>query len=148
MNMTGPRRAIVTSVIRPLRGIRFMTRARMRPGACCRLSARGLAIRDFIDVRDAGAALSALALSHVSGPVNIGTGEGITVAELALKLGELSGRPDLVRLGALPDRAGEPPRIVADVEKLREEVGFDGFRTLESGLTDALSFWKSDGKTA
>ncbi|MCF8470721.1 MAG: NAD(P)-dependent oxidoreductase [Parvibaculum sp.] len=101
---------------------------------------RGLATRDFIDVRDAGAALSALALSHVSGPVNIGTGEGISVAELALKLGELSGRPDLVRLGALPDRAGEPPRIVADIKKLREEVGFVGLRTLEAGLADALSY--------
>ncbi|PKQ09545.1 MAG: NAD(P)-dependent oxidoreductase [Alphaproteobacteria bacterium HGW-Alphaproteobacteria-12] len=105
---------------------------------------RGLAIRDFIDVRDAGAALSALALSQVTGPVNIGTGKEIGVAELALKLGELSGRPDLVRLGALPDRIGEPPRIVADIGRLRSEVGYSPSTTLESGLRNVLDFWASD----
>jgi nucleoside-diphosphate-sugar epimerase len=35
-----------------------------------------------------------------------------------------AGRPDLARPGSLPDREGDPPRLVADVSRLREEVGF------------------------
>jgi nucleoside-diphosphate-sugar epimerase len=103
----------------------------------------GLAVRDFIDVRDAGAALAALALSAATGPVNIATGEGISVANLAMKLGEIAERPDLVQLGALEDRAGEPPVIVADTERLISEVGFRPLRTIDGGLGDALDYWAS-----
>ena len=39
-------------------------------------------------------------------------------------LARLTGRPDLPQPGALPDREGDPPRLVADVTRLREEVGF------------------------
>lgn len=105
------------------------------------LCSAGLAVRDFMDVRDAGAALTALARSSVSGPVNIASGEAITVADLVRRLARLAGRDDLLRLGALPDRPGEPPRIVADIDRLRHEVGFLPARDLDAGLRDALSFW-------
>jgi nucleoside-diphosphate-sugar epimerase len=101
----------------------------------------GRAIRDFIDVRDAGQALAALTLSSATGPVNIASGQAVAVADVARTLGRLAGRPDLVRLGALPDRPGEPPRIVADVSRLRHEMSFEAARSLEAGLADALSFW-------
>lgn len=101
---------------------------------------RGIAVRDFMDVRDAGLALASLALSKVEGPVNIGTGEGRSVAEVASILGQLSGRPELVRIGKLPDREGEPPFIVAKVDRLRSEVGFNGAYSLEDGLSDMLDF--------
>ncbi|HEY4343372.1 MAG TPA: NAD(P)-dependent oxidoreductase [Parvibaculum sp.] len=105
------------------------------------LCSAGLAVRDFMDVRDAGAALSALSLSAVSGSVNIASGEGVTVADLVQTLGRLAGRPDLVRLGALPDRTGEPPHIVAVTRRLHDEVGFRPVRDLDTGLRDALAFW-------
>lgn len=106
----------------------------------------GIAIRDFMDVRDAGAALASLALSKVEGAVNIGTGEGYKVAEIARRLGELSGRPDLVRIGALPDRAGEPPFIVADTRRLGDEVGFRNMHSLDEGLSNALQFWRTQAE--
>lgn len=106
------------------------------------LSSRGLAVRDFMDVRDAGAALAALTVSKVEGEVNIGTGTGIRIADVIGELGRISGAPDLIRLGALPDRPEEPPRIVADTRKLRELVGYDGARSIESGLAESLSFWR------
>lgn len=107
------------------------------------LCSAGLAERDFMDVRDAGAALAALAMSEVRGIVNIGTGTAPSVAEIAQQLGKLAGRPELVKLGALPDRQGEPPRIVASTERLHGEVGFSGGRSLEQGLDEALSFWRA-----
>ena len=98
----------------------------------------GRGIRDFIDVRDAGSALAALAISNVTGPVNIASGQAVSIAEIAMTLGRLVGRDDLVQLGALPDRAGEPARIVAEVSRLSREVGFTAQWSLERGLSDAL----------
>lgn len=123
-----PRR-LVSSVARAL--------ASGEPAAC----SRGLAVRDFMDVRDAGAALAAVTLAGATGDINIGSGHGACIAEIASTLGDLAGRPDLVRLGALADRADEPPRIVADVLRLTGEVGFRPRIDLRSGLRDALAFW-------
>jgi nucleoside-diphosphate-sugar epimerase len=101
----------------------------------------GRAIRDFIDTRDAGAALAALALAGAAGEVNIATGEAHSVREIAKLLGDIVRRPDLVEIGALPDRE-EPPYIVGSSKRLRDEVGFAPQITLEQGLADALAFWR------
>ena len=108
--------------------------ARGEPALC----SSGRPVRDFLDVEDAGAALAALALSDVQGAVNVGSGEGVRLADVARMLGELSGRPDLVRLGALPDRPGEPPRIVADTTRLADEAGFRPRIKLREGLERAI----------
>jgi nucleoside-diphosphate-sugar epimerase len=103
---------------------------------------RGLSVRDFMDVRDAGTALAAVALSEITGAVNIASGQGVSVAQVAHKLGTLAGRPDLVHLGALPDRPGEPPRITATGARLRTETEFLPTRSLDEGLADALRYWR------
>jgi nucleoside-diphosphate-sugar epimerase len=107
-------------------------------------SSRGLAIRDYMDVRDVGAALARLVTSEVCGPVNIATGEAVSIAHIATTLARLASRPDLSQLGALPDRVDEPPRIVADVTRLRREVRAEAPRPLEQGLAEALDFWRAD----
>ncbi len=123
----------------PGRLVSSVARALLR-GEEARCSA-GLAIRDFMDVRDAGAALAALASSNVEGPVNIASGAPVSVADLVRRLAQLAERSDLLRLGAIPDRTGEPPRIVADITRLKTEVGFVPTHDLDSGLRNALSFW-------
>ncbi len=102
----------------------------------------GEAIRDFMDVRDAGAALAALTLSDVSGPVNIASGESLTVAAVAKLLGELCCKPELIKMGSLPDRPNDPPRITGTVQRLKEEVGFVPRITIRDGLKFALDFWQ------
>jgi nucleoside-diphosphate-sugar epimerase len=103
----------------------------------------GLAVRDYMHVADVGAGLAALALSSVEGAVNVASGQGTTIAHLAQVLADLVGRPDLLHLGALPDRTDEPPRITADVKRLSQEVGFQPRFDLRSGLADALAYWRS-----
>lgn len=103
----------------------------------------GVVWRDFMDARDAGAGLSALSLSSVEGDVNVATGEAVQIVTLAKLLAELAGRPDLLRVGALPDRDNEPRRIVARIERLRDEVGFRPARSLRQGLSDALDWWRA-----
>lgn len=126
----------------PERLVASVARALLRnePAAC----STGRVVRDFMDVRDAGAAIAALALSNVEGPVNIGSGRPLSVAEIVTRLAKLSGRPHLLKLGALPDREGEPPFIVAGTRRLVEEVGYKKSHELDEGLKDALSFWAED----
>jgi nucleoside-diphosphate-sugar epimerase len=103
----------------------------------------GKVLRDFMDARDAGAALAALAVSKITGPINIASGKVTRLRDIATALGELAGRSDLVRIGARPDRENDPPRITADVQRLEREVRFIQNRPLESGLADALDFWRA-----
>lgn len=81
--------------------------------------------RDFIHIDDVGAGLAALARSAVTGPVNLGTGVGPSLREVAVEAARAMGAdPALLRFGALPLRDGDPAVLVADVARLRNEVGF------------------------
>jgi nucleoside-diphosphate-sugar epimerase len=102
----------------------------------------GSQVRDFIHVDDAGAAFAALVDSEVTGPVNIGTGAGTEVVEIARHVARIVDREDLLRVGALPDRPDDPPRLVADVTRLRDEVAFTPRVPLEEGLEDAVEWWR------
>jgi UDP-glucose 4-epimerase len=102
----------------------------------------GRAVRDFMDVRDVGAALAALALSDVRGPVNVASGHASSVRDVVETLARLAERPELVKVGALPDR-DEPARLVGDVTRLFDEVGYRDIRPLETGLLQALDDWRS-----
>jgi nucleoside-diphosphate-sugar epimerase len=86
--------------------------------------ASGRPLRDFASTRFLGEALAALAASGVTGPVNVASGEGRRIADVARLLAHEVGREDLLQVGALPDRPGEVPAMVADVGRLRREVGF------------------------
>jgi nucleoside-diphosphate-sugar epimerase len=94
----------------------------------------GEQLRDFMHADDVAAGLVALLESNVEGPVNVASGEPIAVRDLALEIGRAAGREDLVRVGALPQRPGEPPEIVADVQRLRDEVGFTPAIGLAEGV--------------
>jgi nucleoside-diphosphate-sugar epimerase len=86
--------------------------------------ASGRPVRDFISAQNAAAAIAALAASGVTGPVNIGSGAPISIANMARLIAEVAGRRYLLRLGALADRPNEPPYMVAHTGRLRREVGF------------------------
>ncbi len=95
--------------------------ARLVPYLCERLAAgepallsSGRQIRDFLDVRIAGQLLARAALSDVTGPVNICSGRGVTVAELATAIAEEYGRVDLLRFGARPDNLTDPPCVIGE----------------------------------
>jgi len=95
----------------------------------------GTQVRDFIAGEDAGAAFAAITASGVTGAVNVGSGIPMTIAEVALTVGRAMGRPDLIHLGALPLRPDDPPRLVADVRRLTDEVGFRCGASLEQRIT-------------
>lgn len=98
----------------------------------------GRQVRDFMHVDDVGAAFAALAASDVGGAVNIGSGTGVTLREVIDEIGRAVGRPDLLRIGALPAREGESARLVADVRRLRDEVDFAPKLTLAAGTAETV----------
>jgi nucleoside-diphosphate-sugar epimerase len=100
-------------------------------------------VRDIADVRDVGTALASLVDSRVIGPVNIGSGKPTRIAELARYVGNLIGRPDLIRIGALARRPGEPVTLIPDVSRLNDEVGFHPRYSLENAIETAVHYWQS-----
>jgi nucleoside-diphosphate-sugar epimerase len=103
----------------------------------------GMQVRDLMHVRDVAGGFVALLDSSVIGSVNIASGEGIELRNLIDLVAHASGHPELLRLGALPQRPGEPEAIVADVERLRREVGFAPSVALQRGVAETVSWWRS-----
>ncbi len=98
--------------------------------------------RDFLHVADVAGAFAALVESDAQGPVNVASGEARTVRDIVLEIGEQIGRPELVALGARPMSPRDPPRIVADVARLRDEVGFRPRFDWRAGLRDTIAWWR------
>lgn len=104
----------------------------------------GSQIRDFLFVDDLGEALSALLDCSVSGAVNVASGQGVSLRQIAGKIAVMIGHGDLIKYGALPDRLGEPQTLVADVSRLLNEVGFHPLVDIESGLEASIAYWLSE----
>jgi len=102
----------------------------------------GRQVRDFIHVADAGRALAMLATSDLTGPVNVGSGQGHPVREVVELLGEATGRSELLRIGAVQQAHGETQRIVADVQRLRN-IGWSPQFDLRSGLAETVDWYRS-----
>jgi len=85
--------------------------AKLKAGEPAELS-NGTQIRDFLDVREAGRMIAEAALGPVEGPVNICSGEGVTVRALAERIADEYGRRDLLRFGVRPDNLVDPPVVI------------------------------------
>jgi nucleoside-diphosphate-sugar epimerase len=105
------------------------------------LCTHGRQVRSFLHVADVGAAFASLLDSEVQGPVNIGSDERIALAELIERIAYEIGRPDLIRLGTRIAPAGEPPLLVPDIRRLRDEVAWSPHFALADGITDTIAWW-------
>ena len=105
-------------------------------------TSHGNQIRDFLFVEEIAKAFVALLESDVRGAVNIASGEGVRLKEIVREIAEIIGKPELLRIGALPSPQSEPPEIVADTTKLREEVGWRKEHNLKEGLAETVNYWK------
>ncbi len=103
----------------------------------------GNQIRDYIHADDVAEAFVRLLLdSDTSGAVNVGFGHGVSVREIALTLGELTGKGGLLRFGRVARPENDPPSIIGDTTRLANEVGFAPTLGLDKGLDMTLAEWK------
>jgi nucleoside-diphosphate-sugar epimerase len=98
--------------------------------------------RDLMHVSDVGAAFAALVDSEVAGAVNVASGVPTTLRHAIETIGRAAGREDLLHIGALPPRLGDPDDLVADVTRLRDEVGFRSRVGLDAGLAETFEWWR------
>jgi nucleoside-diphosphate-sugar epimerase len=108
----------------------------------------GRQIRSFLHVADVGAAFAALLGSAVEGPVNIGCGEHVSIAQLLEEIERQIGGPGRVRLGARDAAPSEPPMLVAGVGRLCREVGWRARFGLPEGIADTIAWWRANPPSA
>jgi nucleoside-diphosphate-sugar epimerase len=97
--------------------------------------------RDFLHVDDVAQATLELLDSPVVGPVNIGSGTPLRLSDLVDVIARELGRAELVHRGALADRPDEPELLLADISRLRDEVGFRPQISLDEGIRDTIRWW-------
>jgi nucleoside-diphosphate-sugar epimerase len=103
---------------------------------------KGEQIRDFLHIEDVASAICAVANSQLSGIVNVGSGQPVTVGKIALELGNLLRKPDLINLGALPYRPNDPMFICANNELLRKKTDWTQKYNLTTGLKNTIEWYK------
>lgn len=87
----------------------------------------GTAVRDYIHVVDLASAHT-LALAKLKADAgcfayNVGTGRGLSVKEIVDAVMETTGK--MVTIQNSPRRPGDPAVLVADVTKIKKELGFE-----------------------
>ena len=101
----------------------------------------GRQTRSFLFVDDlVRGVLMAGARTDVDGPLNLGSDEEVSIADLARLIVEVSGlQVDVVLDTSKPD--GQPRRA-CDTTRARQQLGFSASTTLRDGLSRTLDWYK------
>ena len=92
-------------------------------------------------------ALAALLDCDVPGPVNIASGQAVSLQDLVGRIADALGRRQLLEIRREPGGADEPETISADVRRLRDEVGWSPRFDLETGLQQTIRWWSERSET-
>ncbi len=98
----------------------------------------GNQVRDFMHVEDVAAAFVMLLDSDVSGAVNIASGISVSLRDVIYTIADYLNQRSLVQLGVIPAPTGEPQTLVADISRLRNEVGFSPRYSLKEGIAATI----------
>ncbi|NJB68305.1 UDP-glucose-4-epimerase GalE [Desulfobaculum xiamenense] len=103
----------------------------------------GTAVRDYIHVTDLAdahiRALEVLMEGGASRMLNLGTGHGASVREVVDAVGRVLGQP--VPAEMAPRRAGDPPMLVADATRARNELGWVPRHTDIDAIVETACRW-------
>jgi len=105
----------------------------------------GNQMRDYMHVDDVADALVQLLVSDVKGAVNIGSGRAVKLREIVDLIGEKLDGQELLEYGPVESKF-DSPVVLADITKLRGELGWTPKFDLESGIADTINWWKNELK--
>jgi len=127
--------------------IRKAIEAREKEHASITAWGSGRASREFLFVRDAARAIVAATQAYDGeGPVNIGSGSEITIADLVAKVCRACGFRGSVEWDAgKPD--GQPRRFLS-TDKARQLFGFTATTGLAEGLKETVEWYEARRKSA
>jgi nucleoside-diphosphate-sugar epimerase len=106
-------------------------------------TSHGRQVRDYLYVEDVADAFVRLLESDVQGPINVASGQAITLREIIDRIGALSGRGDLIQIGAIPAAPTDTPLVVGDISRLSTSLGWTPAWDLDRGLQATLDWWRS-----
>jgi GDP-L-fucose synthase len=102
----------------------------------------GRASREFLYVEDAAEGIILATERYNKGlPVNLGTGEELTIEELARTIGEITGFRG--KLEWTPSKPDGQPRRRLDTTRAEHEFGFRAKTKLKDGLTKTIEWYKT-----
>jgi UDP-glucose 4-epimerase len=106
----------------------------------------GTCVRDYVHVEDIASAHVAAARRLARDPdaslvLNIGTGRGVSVAEMIAVIGEVTGHTGLVPEVA-PRRPGDPARVVASAESIGKELDWHARHDVRRMVASAWAGWR------
>jgi len=98
--------------------------------------------RDFVHVSDiVNAIMISLKNEKARGVFNIGSGEAITINQLARLIIKMAGKEDLKLIHA-PSRPGDIKYSVANITRVKRELRFEPKMKLELGIKELLKNYK------
>jgi nucleoside-diphosphate-sugar epimerase len=106
-------------------------------------SSHGLQVRDYLHIQDVADGMVALLASQAKGAYNIAAGSPVTIRDIVELLGQITGRSDLLQIGALPARANDAPLVLGDTRRAASEFGWKPKLTLEAGLSATVDWWRT-----
>ncbi len=137
-NAYGPGQALSN----PYTGVLAIFASRLHNGQRPMIFEDGLQRRDFVHVEDVARAF-VLALRHprAAGQVyNVASGQDRTVMAVAADLAHAMGRPDLLPEVTSKTRSGDIRHNIADLDKIRNELGFSVERDFTADLAELASW--------
>lgn len=106
----------------------------------------GTCVRDYIHIADiASAHVAAVrrldaATEPISLTLNIGRGEGVSVAEMLAVIARVTGNPTAPEV--TPRRPGDPARVVASADLIHRELGWKATYDIDAMVTSAWQAWQ------
>ena len=98
----------------------------------------GTCIRDYIHILDLAQAHEKALYAPKSGHYNLGTGSGLSVMQILEAARKVTGHP--IPAEVVPRRPGDPPRLIADSTRARQELGWKP--QFENAEAIIASIWK------
>ena len=103
----------------------------------------GTCIRDYIHVQDLAlahlAALKKVESESISQVYNVGSGKGYSVKEMMDQISKSIGRD--INPEVSPARAGDSPKLIASIDKIKEQLGWSPKASLEEMIDSA---WQAE----
>lgn len=99
----------------------------------------GYQIRDFIYVKDVAQLLWHFLKIRIPGFINIGSGNPISLRDIAKIVTDELGHSDLIRFGARQSSNKDPDRLVANTNRLKE-LNWSPSYSLEIGIREMIRY--------
>ncbi len=105
----------------------------------------GMQVKDYAYAGDLADGLLSLLVSDLEGAVNLASGHGVRVRDVATCVGDILGCEDLLEFGAIDGQAvdGDYP-VVADISLAESRLDWRATTGLREGLEMTVDWWRRE----